>query len=341
MTHRPLRPPLAAAAALTAGVLALAGCGATGASSAKQSSPSASSAAGGPISVQSCGETITLPEPPKRVIFVNSVGTSVLQDLGLLDRVIARAGNLDTGVFEGPGRETLEKIPTLASKDTGSGHLSVPTESILEKKPDLVIGFTSAVDGPKLKQANIPLYIPASYCPTRPAGKITFDAVFSEVRTFGTLFGVSDKAEQVNAALRGRIDAVTSSHRGGAARSAVALYVTPGDTKVSAYGHQGMAQALFDATGLTNVYADKDGRAFDVSNEDLLAKNPDVVLVLHSTGSASEVMKSFTGNGGLGTLKAVKSKNVIVLPYPLSDPPSPLSVKGAEQLSRAVAAKKS
>lgn len=340
MTPRAVRTPVAGVLAMVLGAAVLAGCGATGASSAKQAPSSASSASGGPISVETCGRTITVPSPPKRVIFINSVGTSALQDLGLLDRVVARAGTLDSTVFDGTAKETIDKLPKLEGADTGSGHVSVSTETLIEKKPDLVIGFNSAVDAAKLEAAKIPFYVPASYCAKRADGKITFDAVYQEVTTTGKLFGVPDKAEKVNAELRKRVEAVAAAHRTDTPRTAAALYVTPGDTKLSAYGNQGMAQPLFETAGLKNIYDDKGGRAFDLSAEDLLAKNPDIVLLLHSTGKPEEVMSTFTSTGGLSALKAVANKTVIVMPYPLSDPPSPLSVKGVERLAELTAAKR-
>ncbi|MBW3087080.1 Vitamin B12-binding protein [Austwickia sp. TVS 96-490-7B] len=337
MITRHLRRHCVSALAVTLGIGALTGCGA---SSAKQSASSATSGTSSAISVETCGRTLSVPEPPKRVVFINSVGTSALQELGLLDRVIGRAGNLDTSVFEGAAKESLDKIPTIAGKDTGSGHISVSTESLIERKPDLVIGFTSAVDGAKLEAAKIPFYVPAAYCTKRPEGKITFDSVYKEVTTFGTLFGVSDKADKVNADLRSRVETVTKDHQGDAARTAAAVYVTPGDSKLSAYGNQGMSQPIFEAVGLKNIYADHGGRTFDLSHEDLLSKNPDVVLLLHSSGKKEEVLSTFTQTGGLSALKAVASHKVVVLPYPLTDPPSPLSVTGAERLAEMLGEKK-
>ena len=100
-----------------------------------------------------------------------------------------------------------------------------------------------------------------------------------------------------------------------------------------------MSQPILDANGLTNVYGDNTTRVFDGSMEDLLARNPDWIVLLSSGASDEETIQTFKSFSGADQLKAVVNDHLVVVPFVLTDPPNVLSVEGAATLAKKMANK--
>ncbi|MBZ8177686.1 ABC transporter substrate-binding protein [Corynebacterium sp. 3HC-13] len=318
------------------GVFSIAGLVLTGCSapeSAKDDAPA--QAAGADIEVESCGRTVHLDHIPERVVFQNNVGASQLMDLGLMDKVVARSGDIDTSVYAPDQASLIDALPRLEGTDLGSGHTKLATETLLDNDVDLVLSHHSGVDIDKAEESGIAVYIPAAYCSGAKTKAASFDDVKKEVSTFGTLFGVEDKAEALNQKITTRIEELEKEEPQSPLRGkkAIALFITPGDTgTVWAYGTGAMIQPQFEALGMKNLYDDRSERVFEVSMEDVLAKDPDLVVLLHTAGTEEDVMTTFQQIRGYEALRAYQNKAVVVMPYSLVDPPSSLSLQGVDTL---------
>ncbi|WP_024964583.1 ABC transporter substrate-binding protein, partial [Trueperella pyogenes] len=112
---------------------------------------------------------------------------------------------------------------------------------------------------------------------------------------------------------------------------AAAVFVVPGDSKFYAYGNSSMVTPQFEALGLKNVYGNEKKRVFTVSTESLLEHNPDRIIILHQ-GDEQGAIETFKQAHGASDLRAVREGNLIGMPFPLTDPPSSLSVEGLKYL---------
>ena len=137
-------------------------------------------------------------------------------------------------------------------------------------------------------------------------------------------------------ALDKRIEAVQGKQVKDAGTAAI-LYITPGETAIWTYGTASMANVIMKESGLTNVYADRPERVFEVSAEDVLAKDPDYVVLVNIGFGKDETIDALKGLGSLGTLKALKEDKVTVMPYAWTDPASSLVVDGIETVRFAAA----
>lgn len=326
-----------------AGSCVLAGCSSSGQESVKASTTESSAAEAGAsaISVESCGRTIELDKAPERVVFLNATGVAQMADLGLLDKVVARSGTIDSSIYGEENAKKIDALPVLGAAETGHGHSQVSIEALLDTKPDLLIGYEAGVDREKAEQSGIPVYIPESYCPNAKHERGSFSNVDGEVERIAHLFGVKEKGESLNADLASRVEKLQKEHdKKLDGKSAAMLFITPGDTgTISVYGNKSMAQAQLDALGMKNVYEGNEDRVSDISIEDLLEKNPDYVVLLHTSGTSEEVMDTFKQIRGVEKLAATEGKHVVTLAYPFVDPPSPLSVAGLEKLQDELLAK--
>ena len=110
------------------------------------------------------------------------------------------------------------------------------------------------------------------------------------------------------------------------------LYPTVGGGVTYAYGTASMAHPQLEAAGFRNVFDDVDERVFEVTIEELLGRNPDVLVLLHSDGDPAAVEKALTGLPGAGDLTAVRTGNVMTQLFNFTEPPTPLSIDGLERI---------
>ncbi|AXE37242.1 ABC transporter substrate-binding protein [Acidipropionibacterium virtanenii] len=327
--------PARGLALLTAGVLLLSGC--AGSSVASDPSPSSSgSGSGFPATVMSCSEKLTFTEAPRKVMILNDTDASVLSMLDVLDKVTARAGNLDLEGYDINTATKLRALPQLKSVTGATGGATVSTETILDAHVDLVVGYDGGVDRAALRKAGVKLYSPDAYCDDEaPTDHASYDLVTKEVTKVGTMFGIQARARTLNAALDKQA-ADVKTRAAGKGATAAAFWVATDGGQVSAYGRSSMAQAAFDANGLENVYQSTEKRVFDVNMEDILKRDPEWIVLLSSGGNSSTITSTFEKFKGASQLKAVKSGHVVTMPYSYSDPATPLSVQGSEELAKLI-----
>lgn len=100
-----------------------------------------------------------------------------------------------------------------------------------------------------------------------------------------------------------------------------------------AYGSQSMATPLIERTGATNIYGDQDERVFEVTAEDVVERNPDVILALYPGGEEQQFVDAVNDLPGIGTTTAGREQNVLPLLLNFADPPTPLTLDGLEMLT--------
>ncbi|MFI5504258.1 ABC transporter substrate-binding protein [Corynebacterium kutscheri] len=283
-----------------------------------------------PQTVTACDTTFEIDKAPERIMFHNSTGASTLVDLGLLDRVVARFGVVETSTYDAETQAKFDNIEVLDSVKKGGGHYIVSTEAILEKKPDLLIASTPGdLDVEKLYEAGVAVYIPEAYCSRDDAPHATFEQSYKEIKTLASVFEANDKADEVVKKLKEKVSAATTAKV--SSGTATAVFVTPGDSTFYVYGNSSMVQAQFEAIGWENVYDSESKRVFKISMESLLEKNPENIVILHQ-GDAEGAIETFTQAHGASELQAVKNNKIIPMPFPLTDPPSSLSIEGLQYL---------
>ncbi|AIY16815.1 ABC transporter substrate-binding protein [Pimelobacter simplex] len=310
----------------SASVLALSSCG--------LSSDGGRSAEGGsgpyPVTVENCGADVTLDAAPEKVVLLKSAAVPYLSALGVLDRVSARAGEYPRDYYDDATWAALEKIPALTGKTDTSGHLLVSKEVVIGKEPDLVLGEIDNLSRATLDQVGIPLIEEPAMCP-EGLDDPGFDDVYAQMETYGKVFDRTDEAAAANAALKERV-AELSADGTGERRTAAVLYPTVGGGVTYAYGTRSMAHPILEAAGLDNVFADTDERVFEVTPEELIGRDPDVLILLHSAGDPAQVAEAITRLPGARSMAAVRDDNLMPLLFNYVEPPTPLALDGLAKI---------
>ncbi|MER7167589.1 ABC transporter substrate-binding protein [Micromonospora sp. NPDC000207] len=317
---------LAATAAASATVLLVAACGGGGGGG----EPSAGGD-GYPLTVTNCGTEVTFDAAPQRVVLLKSAAVPYLQALGVLDRVTARAGQYPKEYYDAATQTALDRIPLLTDKTDTSGHLQISQEVVISQQPDLVLGEVDNLSRDTLSAVNIPLLEEPAMCPDSTSTP-TFDDVYAQMQSYGRVFGREAEATTAVTALRERMTAIRSKVGDGSGRTAAVLYPTVGGGTTYAYGTGSMAHPQLAAAGLRNVFGDVEERVFEVTVEELLGRNPDVLILLYGDGDPRAVEQALTGLPGAQNLKAVRDRAVLTQLFNFTEPPSPLSVDGLERI---------
>jgi iron complex transport system substrate-binding protein len=280
-----------------------------------------------------CGALDTCHAAPQRVVLLKSAAVPYLHSLGVMDRVTARAGQYPKEYYDAATLAELDRIPLLTDRTDTSGHLQISKEVVISQQPDLVLGEVDNLSRDTLTGVNIPLLEEPAMCPGS-TDVPTFDDIYAQLDTYGKVFDRTAEAATAVTALKERMAKLQTEAGPPSGRTAAVLYPTVGGGVTYAYGTASMAHPQLEAAGFTNAFADSKERVFEVTLEELLGRDPDVLILLHSDGDPKAVEAALTGLPGAEKLNAVRTGDVMTQLFNFTEPPSPLSVDGLERIVR-------
>jgi iron complex transport system substrate-binding protein len=312
--------------------LALVACGGDDAAPTMTTTASAS---GFPVETDSCGEPFTLDAPPDRVVLLGNDPISPLATIGALDRVIATTAAVSPELYDATTAAAAAAIPQLSAGTGATGGAEISQEAIIAEQPDLVIGYeTETLTRAGLRSAGIPLYVIPAFCPDGAREPVGFDDVGRELAIYGRMFGASDAATAAAATLDARVEAVRAAAAGAPTRTGAVLYVPTAGAALYAYGPASMAHPQLGILGIENVFGDLHERVVEITREELIARDPDVLVLLYGDdGDPVTAEQAVRQLPGADTIGAVATDTIVAQRFALTDPPNPLSVTGLEQLA--------
>lgn len=319
--HHRLTRTLASAA-----VLGLAAC-----SGAAPVADGATTAPGFPLTLENCGESVTLDAPPERVVLLESAPVTILDGLGVLDRVVSRAGDFAPGYYDEDLAARIAQIPVLSDDLDTTGHLELSQEVVIAQSPDLVLGLPDGTTRAGLRDGGAEVLVAPNFCASGSA-PTTFGTLDDQIREYGAVFDRRTEAEALIADLEQRVAAVEAQVADAPGRTAAVLYPTPGGGPLYSYGTASMATPQLAAAGLTNVFGDVDERVVEISVEELIARDPDALILL-GQGDVGGLEDDLAALPGADGLRALQDGAVLSQLFNFTEPPSPLAVDGLERIA--------
>lgn len=262
----------------------------------------------------------------------NSSVREVTDDLGRtvrlpqkIERAVSLAPNLTENIFAvGAGDKlvgvtTFCNYPPQAEKIQKVSDTQTPNmETIIALKPDVVFvstasqleNFTRILD-----RQNIAVYV------TNPK---TLEDVFKNLKTFGDLFGTSERAEKLVEDLQKRVAAVDEKVKG---KQAVKVFVQIDKNSLYTVGKESFITNLIERAGgesLTKTVATAYPK---ISKETALALDPGAIILSESPNNLepNEVFKNSN---------AVKNGKVFKINADIISRPSPRLVDALEQIAK-------
>lgn len=241
-----------------------------------------------------------------RIVSLNPTTTEILFALGAGRRLVGRT------------RWDMAPDSTRLVPDLGDG-LRPNVEAVLAAHPDLVVLYASADNRPaerRFREAGV-----------RVIGlKIDRIADFHRaVRLLGSEIGDTTRARILSDSVAAVLDAVQQATRG-LPRPSVFWYVW--DSPLITIGGASYMNELVEIAGGRNIYAASTDVSPQISLEDLLARDPDVILVAPKGAASIRADPAWRG------LTAVRGGRVLVVDTTLVGSPSVRLGAAARSLAR-------
>lgn len=355
-----MKPSRSAAIVLTAG-LAFAACGDTtttdantegaavtttlagGSDTATAGSNGESGGTQYPLTVDNCGEQVTIPARPENVLLTSLFGpVGYVEAAGAFDQVTTIVSGFSTPEYtlkEQPG--ALAFVNSLEQIGPEGGTEDVSLEQIIDAEPDLVIGSeTNSVTRTGLADVGIPMLILPGLCGdghTAVLQSLDMDFILDQVEFWGEIFDQPEAAAASVEDLQARLDAVEEAAADAPqGRTAGTVYACVDGSCFGVYGTSSTAHPMLLAAGFENVFDDFDGRYNETTIEELITRDPEFIVILGGEQSDDQVLiDHFTSLPGVSGLQAVVNDNILVIPFSDTDPPNPYSIDGLEAIVEA------
>jgi iron complex transport system substrate-binding protein len=281
-------------------------------------SPTASDPATGVAgaAIDNCGVDVPVDAAPTRAVTMNQAATEVVLSLGLADRLIGTA-YLDDEILPELAA-AYATVPVVAAEYPS-------TEALLDTDPDFVYAsyrsaFEADAAGPRGELADLGIgsYLSPAACPDRPAGEpLTFDVVFEEFAEVAEVFGVPEAGAELVAEQQAILDA--SVVEGG--EDITVLWWDDGFDVPSAGACCGAPGMIMAAAGVENVAADVAGSWADISWEQVVAADPDVIVLIDASWStAADKQAHLESDPALAGLTAVQQRRFVTIPFSSTTP---------------------
>lgn len=264
---------------------------------------------GFPVTIVNCDVEITYHSPPTAAVTMNQHVTELLLALGVEGSMVGTA-YLDSDIHPDLAA-AYEKVPVLADRYPSR-------EQVLAAEPDIVIGgFRSAFNddaaGPRdaLSDLGIASYLTTGYCPDRERPQ-TLDDLRTDIMNLGAIFGVGDAADALWDEIESTIDDV-ADRVGGAEPVDVFVYDSGTDQAFTAAGYENTTN-LIRLAGGRNVFGDVPGAFIEVSWEEVVDRDAEVVLILdYRSTTVEEKIALLRSHPVASTLRAVQEERFVVV----------------------------
>jgi iron complex transport system substrate-binding protein len=262
------------------------------------------------------GQGATEASTAERIVSLAPSNTEILFALGAASQMV--------------GRDSFSDYPAGAAQiqDIGGGLMALNMELIVSVQPDLVLAspLTPSEQVADLQNLGLTVYVVPN--PT------SFDDLYENLKTVAGLTGRESEGEALVAALTTRVAAITEQVDTASARPVVYYELDATDPNAPYTSGPGtFVDLLIRSAGGENFGASLTGEWVQVSVEELLSRQPDVIVLGDYTygGVTAEQVRA---RAGWDTLTAVQQNKVFTFDDNLVSRPGPRLVDGLEAMAK-------
>ncbi|RNB86326.1 ABC transporter substrate-binding protein [Brevibacillus panacihumi] len=285
----------------------LSACGASQNTQGTASQSSSSQESEQSVVIQNNGREIRFTKAPERAVTLNQHVTEVMLALGLEDKMVGTA-YLDDAILPAY-KEAYDKIPVLSD--------TYPSKEVLAAAdPDFVYSGWKSGFGDKgvgsmeeLEQAGIQSYLHMSSNMNGP----TTEDVFADIRNIGKIFRIEDRAQALISSMKQEMKEITDKLGQIDQPITVFVYDSGEDQPLTAANNY--MTSLITQAGGTNIFADVDKGWTTVSWEEVVNRNPEVIVIVdYGDKTVDQKRDMLLHKPELADLPAIKNQKLIVLP---------------------------
>jgi iron complex transport system substrate-binding protein len=297
--------------AVLAAALVLPGC----TPAVSPASPSAGAPPGFPLTVtDDSGRQVKIPAPPQRIVCLSPAHTENLYAMGAGDLVV--------------GADTYSDYPPEAKEKAQLNCWPrVPLEQVVALKPDLVVLLTQ--EGEELRRMEAAGVRVVQLFPK------TYDAALERIELLGRITGHEPQAQRIVADMRRRTEQITERVKS-AKRTRVVYELDAVDAaRPFVAGGGAIYNEVIRMAGGENLFADQLKPTVQVSSEQVIARNPDVLLLGDTQSPVQpQTPELVAARPGWSRISAVKAGRVYGVVSDRITRPGPRLVDGLEDVAR-------
>jgi len=269
------------------------------------------------VSVARCGEEVDYTTRRRAVVYEGGSADKMFA-LGLTDHV--------HGYVMPPANPPVEESPWAAeyAKVEFLGDDLLNKELVVEAKADFVVaGWRSGFSDERgitpeiLDGLGIQSFMHTESCynyPNHPEKVTPFEALYADLERLGRIFGVEDRARDVVADLKDRVEKVKAEAPQGDPVP-VFLYDSGTDQPFTA-GNQVPPNEIIEFAGGRNIFADLEQRWTQVGWEPVVQAKPEVIIILdYGDQPAQEKIDFLKTSPTPASLPAVVTDRFYILDY--------------------------
>ncbi|WP_321491834.1 ABC transporter substrate-binding protein [uncultured Desulfobacter sp.] len=285
------------------------------------------------IALTNCGFTQTFLFIPRRAVTMNQSATEVMLMLGL-ETHMAGTAYLDDEILPAV-QKAYKTVPVIAQKYPSR-------EVVLGVDPDFVYGgyasaFSDQAAGSRrdLAEMGIRSYLSPAVCKNdiNPDNPVTLSDVFQEVMDIGQIFGVEKRAQELVHQMKNRL-ANIRARIGKPGKQLSIFWYDSGEKTPFVGAGTGMPNYLIESVNAVNIFKSLKGGWKDANWEDVIALNPDLIVLVQAGWSTAAGKKAYLKRtNALRDLDAVKNNHFAVIEFSYTTP-GIRNVAGVEVLAR-------
>ena len=254
------------------------------------------------VTVSNYGREVTLTAVPQKVLTLGPNTTELMVALGLGEKVIGRSL---VNHSRGPLPQWKEAVEAIAQLNYGSA----TREAVLTSGADFIYTIDweisdQGVDIDEVKKYGMNVYVNKA---------TTLDEAYQEVEDIGRLFNVNERAAAFVADQKARIKHVGDLVAGETPKKV--LVFDSGARGVFTAAGPNFETELIELAGGKNIFAHLTGKAWTtVSYEDVMAANPDVIVIHdYDQPSVETKIREIESHPLLSMLPAVQEKRYVTI----------------------------
>ncbi len=291
-----------------------------------------------PVTVESCGESITFDSMPKRALSFDTNMTEIMLALGLEDNMV---GYWISGVpVANEYEEQVKNIPLISTETWPPPSLEV----ILNFDPDFVFGAwnynfseESGVTPEKLAATGVMSYVLTESCiAVGMQPDESLESTYTDILNMGRIFGVEARAIELVNQMREKITAVQSKI-GNVDTPLRGFYYGGGADTAFTAGKYAMATKMMNAVGAENIFGDVEDDWIPAAGwEKVIELDPEFIMIDDTPWeSAEQRIKTLESLPQLASITAIREKRYIVLQWTYILPGMEMD-EGIEALAKAL-----
>ena len=258
------------------------------------------------------GRKVSINTEAKRIVSLAPSNTEILFYLGLGDRV---AGDTTYCIYP----EEAKLVPKIG------GFRDPSLEKIVALKPDLVLAtdmHQPLIKG--LEDAGLNVLVLNPH---------TIDGIMADIQLIGSAAGVENKANDLTAGLKNRVNAVTTRVEKVPENQRPTVYYEMWNEPLMSIGRDSLIGQMIKLAGGISITDDCIEQYPQISEEVILERNPQVMINSYGHGSREITPAEIAARKGWKEISFVKNNSIYTIDTDLLTLPGPRIVDGLEKMA--------